>query len=494
MYLAGRALVQTNLGNLRLRTGGALRVGGRDVPADSTSFEGVIDELAIYNRALTPAELEEIVLADSAGRCLTGVPPEFARQPESATALVGHSTNLVAFATGSGPLNWSWFFNGAKLPGATNRILTLTNLTLEDTGGYYARVENAFGVAATSVAIITVKEAPALVNGGFETGNFSGWIVSDVANPVLPLSVRASGFNPGQGFFVTRPTEGRFAATHGFDGPGQSTIRLAQDVRMPSGLPALSFDWRAGWNMMNFGVALYPRTFRVLIEPVGGGNPLESFFVMSASPGTKTNDTGPVTTAFILPTYAGEFVRVIFEARVPEAWSGPGFFQLDNVALENARRPVAAPLPSLARAVPGGTLTLSASVTGTPPLAYQWQFDGVDIPNESNAALTLTNIQAKNAGKYSVNITNVVGQTSSSTAQVKVNSRGFLDPTLIRQGNGIIVSFTAPIGGFYTLLASTNLVNWEIVGTVKGDALGNGLILDTNALNSFQRFYRIRVE
>jgi hypothetical protein len=69
--------------------------------------------------------------------------------------------------------------------------------------------------------------------------------------------------------------------------------------------------------------------------------------------------------------------------------------------------------------VPYGTnLTLSVAVVGTPPLAYQWQFGGSNLPGASNSALVIPAFQATNAGSYLVVITNRYGGTTSAVAAV----------------------------------------------------------------------------
>ncbi|MGO8931518.1 MAG: immunoglobulin domain-containing protein, partial [Limisphaerales bacterium] len=69
----------------------------------------------------------------------------------------------------------------------------------------------------------------------------------------------------------------------------------------------------------------------------------------------------------------------------------------------------------------GGGVTFSVGVAGTPPLSYQWSFDGSALDGATNASLTLTNVQFSQAGNYSVVITNVAGTASSSNATLSVN-------------------------------------------------------------------------
>src|SRR6058998_1844196 len=50
----------------------------------------------------------------------------------------------------------------------------------------------------------------------------------------------------------------------------------------------------------------------------------------------------------------------------------------------------------------GATVVFRVSASGSQPLATQWRFGESDLPGATNATLTLTNVQAANAGPYSV--------------------------------------------------------------------------------------------
>jgi hypothetical protein len=69
----------------------------------------------------------------------------------------------------------------------------------------------------------------------------------------------------------------------------------------------------------------------------------------------------------------------------------------------------------------GTTATFSVTVTGTPPLAHQWLFNStIALSGQTNAGLTLTNVQSLNAGDYSVIVTNVQGAVTSILASLTV--------------------------------------------------------------------------
>lgn len=172
-----------------------------------------------------------------------------------------------------------------------------------------------------------------LVNCGFETGDFSGWVTTDLTAPFFPLTVAAAGINPWFGFFFSQPTEGSWAALHGFDGNGPGVIKVAQDVNLPDSTTNLLFDYRGAWDMVGYGATL-DRHFRVSIEPYGGGVPIQTTTILTAVAGTINNDTGPLTGVIDLSAFAGSSVRISFDWAVPESGTGPAFFQLDNVLVE----------------------------------------------------------------------------------------------------------------------------------------------------------------
>src|SRR2546423_5141631 len=70
--------------------------------------------------------------------------------------------------------------------------------------------------------------------------------------------------------------------------------------------------------------------------------------------------------------------------------------------------------------IAGDQASFTVTATGTLPLAYQWQFNGVSIAGASDTILTVGNAQPANAGNYSVVITNVGGLITSAVASLTV--------------------------------------------------------------------------
>ena len=68
----------------------------------------------------------------------------------------------------------------------------------------------------------------------------------------------------------------------------------------------------------------------------------------------------------------------------------------------------------------GQSVTLSVNAIASPPPAYQWRFNGIDIPGATAAALRISPAGVLDAGAYSVRVTNVYGEALSSNATLVV--------------------------------------------------------------------------
>ena len=106
---------------------------------------------------------------------ISGVGPPQASLPAaspSTNLFAGGSVVLSEFAQGLTPFYYQWVTNGSVLPGATNRSLSLTNLTLAASGDYSVIVSNRYG-AVTSAATrlsVTRDTNPPVVLRAFNIG------------------------------------------------------------------------------------------------------------------------------------------------------------------------------------------------------------------------------------------------------------------------------------------------------------------------------------
>ena len=138
-------------------------IGARGDNSDN-SFLGTLDEVAVYNRALSAAEIQSLVQADTAGKCFSPKPPFIQTQPTNRNVIVGQNTTFtLTVATGSLPLSYQWRYNNADLAGATNSALTLTNVQFSQSGNYSVMVTNIGGSVTSSYALLTTVFPPASV-------------------------------------------------------------------------------------------------------------------------------------------------------------------------------------------------------------------------------------------------------------------------------------------------------------------------------------------
>jgi hypothetical protein len=84
--------------------------------------------------------------------------------------------------------------------------------------------------------------------------------------------------------------------------------------------------------------------------------------------------------------------------------------------------PVIGTQPESQVALVGDAVTFTVSATGYPLPAYQWQFNGTNLANATNATLVLTNVTPDQSGNYLVVVTNLAGSTNSQTATLTVTA------------------------------------------------------------------------
>lgn len=89
-----------------------------------------------------------------------------------------------------------------------------------------------------------------------------------------------------------------------------------------------------------------------------------------------------------------------------------------NLAANGA--PTIGTQPSSQTVDSGGMVTLAVSVTSTLPVTYQWMRNGNAIPGATGRELILNQVQAGDAGSYSVRITNAAGSLTSAVAVLEV--------------------------------------------------------------------------
>jgi hypothetical protein len=114
-----------------------------------TALEGAIDEVRIYNRALSPAE---ILLLSNSGIWVT-------QPPVAQTAVWGKSATLSVTALSQRPLAYQWMKDGVAVPGATTQTLAFDDVKLTDGGAYSVVISHDLGSVTSGPAFLSVIPA-----------------------------------------------------------------------------------------------------------------------------------------------------------------------------------------------------------------------------------------------------------------------------------------------------------------------------------------------
>ncbi len=154
-------------------------------------------------------------------------------------------------------------------------------------------------------------------------------LVEDLDSPYRAMTTAQAGIRDGAFHsFSTAPTNGTYAIVNGFDGGGPGHILLGKDLL--AGYNTVTFDYRAGWDMVPYG-ASQNRTFTFRIEPYGGGTALQETVILTANAGTNVNDTGAQSSTIDISSFNTQNIRIVFDWYIPESFTGPALFQLDNI-------------------------------------------------------------------------------------------------------------------------------------------------------------------
>lgn len=129
---------------------GSLWVGREEGGADY-DLEGSIDNVRIYNRALSSNEVAELYAYES-----QPLSPNITSQPLPITVRAGDNASFTVAATGSLPLSYQWSLNNTNIQGATNSTLTISNVAQADLGDYAVVVTNGFGSGTSSNAMLSM--------------------------------------------------------------------------------------------------------------------------------------------------------------------------------------------------------------------------------------------------------------------------------------------------------------------------------------------------
>jgi len=503
----------TPAGNFTLNTS---TVGALTRAAVQGFFNGFIDDVALWKRALSAAEVQE-VRTSSLVTPIPEFPAAVIVQPVGSTNRVGDRVTFSATAEGNPPIGFQWLKDGTEIPGATASSLLLSNLVEGDSGDYTLRVTNRFGTNVSSVATLLVPPDPA---PDLRQGIVSYWPLDDQledefaratffdvygsnnfkvsANNVFVDQLPAVNGNGAifngieeycyrEGGFATYGPPAFSVAFWVNAATAQIDRRIFAETSTNSNSPVFSFGTHStGANgtlrvlvRNNSGVVLLDRnSTRTVFDGTwhhvawSESNGVARLYIDGVLDETSFNyKRGPLSlnTTTLGALLQGGGATNFFNGMLDDVavWSRAIFFaevgqlRTSVVPPPLSNSPPAITLhPASQSVLTRARVTFSFAAIGTGPLSVQWRKGGAPLLHETNTLLVLSNVALADAGDYDVVVANAAGGATSQVATLSVTLRPVTSDLRVdfnNLGADDIPANTEPSFSSFALPAATGL-------------------------------------
>ncbi len=140
----------------------AFNIGGGGVfNATGDFFLGDIDEVAVFNHAISASAVTDLYCAGHYG---PNAVPVIVDQPTEVTLVSGFELLLQMNVGGSPSFEYQWKMNGQSIEGATNSQYRVPSSTTANSGAYTLVIKNAKGEITSQPIAVTVLPAPQYAN------------------------------------------------------------------------------------------------------------------------------------------------------------------------------------------------------------------------------------------------------------------------------------------------------------------------------------------
>lgn len=493
-------------------------------------FKGLLDEVAIYNRALSAAEIAAIYNAAVAGKCTDPTPPFIFAHPAGQTAELGSNVTFAVCAGGMPTPAYQWRFNGNPIADATRSSLVLPAVQLSAAGHYSAVVSNQFDTLTTSNAQLSVVGLHAYANGQRLTNAVTRFDAS--------ATIQLVNFFPnGRTFYTldgTPPTFGSKPYTGPFGVTHSAVLRaLAYSADFMQ-----SYELEPRTLLITPAFALTGTTSgggSVALNPPGGvylSNTVVSVTAQPASGWTFLQwlgDLDGTNAGTTITLNRNKHVQAVFGTTLNTTVAGSGTVTLDPPGgvypYGSVVRLMAAPQPGnyfglWGNAASGNANPLFFTLTNANPTvsslfaALGGSQAALTVRPEGSGRVTVApqaNVYALNTGVTLTAIpdagqsflgwsgdaggsANPLGLTLSQskviTAQFSTRPRLTVNgPLAGRVEEGFRFALDGALHGHYQVEVSTNLQNWDLLVTLTND-FGRMQFTDSGGTNEPVRFYR----
>ncbi|HEY2953148.1 MAG TPA: immunoglobulin domain-containing protein [Verrucomicrobiae bacterium] len=423
---------------------------------------------------------------------VTSPPPIIVSVPGDQAVRQGDTVTLTVDLQATPGLDLQWRYNDNSI-GTAGPTLVITNFQAINAGSYTLRVRIGsvrFELVPTELQINSDGQTNALARDKLMDAAGSPLIGSDGSG-----GGGNGGGGGGSGLLFRSASLAAGGVVRGFNGSQIfDTTFATTDPNEPlhCGVASDASYWLAYQPPTNGTVTLdtIGSTYDTLLAVYTYDPPLTSY--AGLIPITCDNDwTGPLGAARV------EFAAVkdrTYAVVVASVNGARGIAQL-NYLLDPSRPPLPLTLmmAPVSQTVEVGTaVTLSLSVTGSPPLRFTWSKDSLPLTNVQSSWFSLPSAAPSDSANYFVTVRNYVGPPLMATLPLRVvGPRIVLTP----DPNSMMLNFPTVAGQRYFVEETTALGGaWQPwPNSVFGD--GTAVMLQiTNQFEPGARFFRIRVE
>ena len=497
---------------------------GRHQGGTSYPLIGGIDDVRLYNRALSPDEVLHLYQAEGSQV------PAVTLQPTNQFALAGSNVLFAVAATGTQPVSYQWALNGTPLPGETDYALSLPNVSGLNRGFYTVVVTNVTGSVTSTPALLDVRYALVYGNGGLLSGSnytFIGsvalqlWSVFpsgnifytlDGSKPSFASSYYAGPFNLGQPatlrviaysadflqaaksppiYFTVIPT---YALNLTAPGGGTATASPPASHYVSNTVVTLTPQPSNGWTFLEWRGDACGTNSTVNLT-MNRAKTVQAIF--GTTLGTTIAGSGAVSVHPALPLYPYGCVARL--TAIPQAGS---YFAVWGNAASGSTNPLYFTVTSAAPTVSSLFAALGANqyaltvipdgfgrVTTTPRAnAYgtgaSVSLNAIPDPGQQFLAWGGDAIGTQNPLPVSMSTSKTITATFTHNPSLAV-----APPLGGLFEDGFRLAFTGEFGALYTIYGSTNLLDWTAAGTVT-NTYGTVHFKDPATTNLPARFYR----
>lgn len=211
----------------------------------------------------------------------------------------------------------------------------------------------------------SVRATELITNGGFETGNFTGWVATNASGSWFDWNAVAAGFDSGGFFPPTAPPVGLREAYQGTASSANSPYTLDQTITIPAASTA-SITWRHRLRVDLFNYCTTVAACGTVVYQVQILNTsnvvLQTLYSFTA-PGRQISDTGWQYNLRNLNAYAGQTIKIRFRTVASITFAGPGQMEIDAVSVQT----------------PGVTTAATATLSGQLTNSYGQPISGAAV-------------------------------------------------------------------------------------------------------------------